>query len=400
MISQRVTLDCSSFGISNPSPGFIARVATAYKSGLFSGIGSGSYGDLAAMIAAILLDRESRSIALDADPSHGQLREPILKVTSLFHSMEAEYNVPKGWPKLFRLGIGQDSYGAPSVFSFFLPEHSPAGVISLGGLVAPEAQVLAGSTVTKLLDGLLTTVKFGVLDCFQGFGHDTFGECPTIEGAPTDSQEGALTYSVEGATSIDEVLDDLSLLLTSGRLSDKNKEIIKDTVEDMYLNGDSDKAIRIAQQLILMSPEFHVWGQTTRNTGTKRSVRGYDSTPKHGYKAVVYIFLDGGVDSFNLLVPKGNCAGGKNMYNEYVSARGPQALPESHLLDIDASGSGQVCDTFGVHKVRGFAWYLSITCATLTQFARSCFYSFISTFQFSNSSIITEKHFLLQMLVF
>ena len=37
------------FGISNPSPGFIERVATAYVNGSYNGIGSGNYGDLAAM---------------------------------------------------------------------------------------------------------------------------------------------------------------------------------------------------------------------------------------------------------------------------------------------------------------------------------------------------------------
>ena len=35
--------------------------------------------DLAATITAILFDREARSATLDADPTHGQLREPIVK---------------------------------------------------------------------------------------------------------------------------------------------------------------------------------------------------------------------------------------------------------------------------------------------------------------------------------
>lgn len=49
------------FGISNPSPQFIHRVATAYSTGLYDGqFGSGEYGDLGAMAAAILLDDESR----------------------------------------------------------------------------------------------------------------------------------------------------------------------------------------------------------------------------------------------------------------------------------------------------------------------------------------------------
>ena len=37
------------FGISNPSPGFIKRVATAYVNGSYNDIGSGNYGNLAAM---------------------------------------------------------------------------------------------------------------------------------------------------------------------------------------------------------------------------------------------------------------------------------------------------------------------------------------------------------------
>ena len=44
------------FGISNPSPRFIERVATAYSTGLYGQIGSGKYGDLGALAAAILLD--------------------------------------------------------------------------------------------------------------------------------------------------------------------------------------------------------------------------------------------------------------------------------------------------------------------------------------------------------
>ena len=41
---------------------------------------SGQYADLGAAVAAILLDREARSPTLDLDPSHGQLREPLLRV--------------------------------------------------------------------------------------------------------------------------------------------------------------------------------------------------------------------------------------------------------------------------------------------------------------------------------
>ena len=85
------------FGISNPSPGFIERVATAYITGAYEQIGSGQYGDLGAMVAAILLDDESRAVVLDADQSHGHLREPLVKVLSFFRSMglQCEFRLSK-----------------------------------------------------------------------------------------------------------------------------------------------------------------------------------------------------------------------------------------------------------------------------------------------------------------
>ena len=69
-------------------------MSTAFRSGTYkekeSGLsfGSGEYGDLAAMTAAMLLDREARSVVLDADPAQGSLLEPILKVIRMMKSME------------------------------------------------------------------------------------------------------------------------------------------------------------------------------------------------------------------------------------------------------------------------------------------------------------------------
>ncbi len=111
------------FGISNPSPRFVETAATAYKNGEYNGIGSGEYGDLGAMVAAIMLDRESRSVALASDPTQGQIREPLLKVMSFMRAMEYKHDSPLALPFLDSLysDIGQGSHEHPSVFSFFLP---------------------------------------------------------------------------------------------------------------------------------------------------------------------------------------------------------------------------------------------------------------------------------------
>ncbi|HID51022.1 MAG TPA: DUF1501 domain-containing protein [Anaerolineae bacterium] len=60
------------------------------------------------------------------------------------------------------------------------------------------------------------------------------------------------------------------------------------------------------------------------------------------YKALVCIFLAGGNDSFNMLVPRGNAE-----YNEYAAIRADLALPQGNLLALDAlDDDGR---QFGVH---------------------------------------------------
>jgi len=340
-------------GISNPSPQYIERVSSAYKNGSYVGrFGSGTYGDLGALTAAALLDPEARSISLDADPLHGHQREPMIKITSFLRSMDTTFFAPLSAPlydgaDVVHL-IGQAPYRAFSVFSFFLPEFAPAGVIDDAGLVSPESQVL-DSRLINLLNGLYSTVKFGLSMCYGGLGSKNLGAaCPKREGVITEDALGMTMYTGESAHTIDDILDELSLLLTCSRLSLRNRNIIKSAVERFY-GGDKAKGIRIAQQLIISTPEFHTTN-LAQQTGNPRYVSSYRHSPAQGYKAVVFFMMEGGADSFNLIVPKGNCKEGKDMFQEYSRARGRVALDASELLDIDASGSGQICDKFGVNN--------------------------------------------------
>ena len=75
---------------SNPSPRYVAAVATAFKTGVYHGIGDGARGDLAATTAAIVLDREAQSGELEHGANHGGLREPLLKVIHMLRALELE----------------------------------------------------------------------------------------------------------------------------------------------------------------------------------------------------------------------------------------------------------------------------------------------------------------------
>lgn len=344
------------FGISNPSPQYIERVSTAYKNGYYADerFGAGKYGDLGAMMAAILLDPEARAFSLDSDPSHGHVREPIIKITSFFRSLETKWHAPfqvsifNGPSNVFK--YGQGPYRSPSVFSFFQPEYAPAGSITNAGLVSPESNML-DVRLLKLTNSVFQTVKFGVSLCYGGFGRFNFGAvCPKTEGVITNDAFGELTYTAESSATADDVLDELSLLMTASRLSETNRRIIKDAFQSTYDSGDKEKGIRIAQQLLFTTPEFHTTN-LAHTSGTARHVSSYsDDPPPNSYKAVVFFYMDGGADTFNMLVPKSGCSDGRDYYKEYQTKRGKVALKADELLSIDARSSNQVCDTFGVNN--------------------------------------------------
>ena len=71
------------------------------------------------------------------------------------------------------------------------------------------------------------------------------------------------------------------------------------------------------------------------------------------YKAIVYIYLGGGLDSFNLLTP--GSTGCNSLYNSYYHARGGDdgvGLLAEDMLTIDGTSAGiDGCSTFGVNKL-------------------------------------------------
>ena len=104
------------FTSSNPSPRYVRTVADAFRTGGHGGVSySGRYGDLGATMAAVLLDREARSTTLDADPAHGLLREPLLKLHHFLRAMEfvsqddREIEMPS-----IEADIGMEAHKSPS----------------------------------------------------------------------------------------------------------------------------------------------------------------------------------------------------------------------------------------------------------------------------------------------
>ncbi len=124
-------------------------------------------------------------------------------------------------------------------------------------------------------------------------------------GVPKKTPTGKPGYS-------DAVVDRLSTLLTAGRLSNEAKGVIIDAFDN---KGSAEDGLRIAQQLILTSSEFHT-SNIVRNTDKPRDGYTFPNPQDKPYRAVVYLMLNGGCDSFNVLTPY-TCSNG--LYETYLS---------------------------------------------------------------------------------
>ena len=215
---------------SNPSPRYVKAVATAFATGWHANKKySGQYGDMAATIAAVMLDREARDTTLELDPGHGQLREPLLKVLHVLRSLD--FKSVKGvgmhlaeMPKR----IGQMAHFSPGVFNFYLPEFVPAGTLERSGLVSPESQILTTPFLIGYLNGMNSLIDYGLTNCDSGFGSVSVraslglygGACSLgARRAWPEHSDGLLQFKPTNPSNPDKVVAELALVMTGGRLS-------------------------------------------------------------------------------------------------------------------------------------------------------------------------------------
>ena len=311
------------FTSSNPSPRYVRAVVEGFRSGAHGGrTFSGAYGDLGATFAAILLDREARSTTLDADPTHGQLREPLLK---LFHVMRSfDFGDPEARYDHFHFdvsgSIGQHHMHSPTVFNFYDPLYQPEGPVAETGLVAPEAELGTGPFVVGFLNTATSLIR-GVW-----------------------SQGTLLWRAGVDLTNATAVVSELDLLLTGGRLNTHAHSLIAADYRAKLSTSTAAEALQAAQELFLFTAEFHTTNLLNRRKLPRPNIPDIPSQGR-AYKAIVYIFLDGGADTYNLLVPTSGCTGGEgtDLWAQWEGQRGDNAIPASQLLKISADVREQPC---------------------------------------------------------
>jgi uncharacterized protein (DUF1800 family) len=226
---------------SNPSPQYVKRVADKFVDN-----GSKVRGDLKSVIKAVLLDPEARDLKVTADPKFGKIKEPYLRSVNLaraFRARAANQNYALG--NLADIHF-QQPMSAPSVFNFFKPDYSPAGVLFDSGLVAPEAQILNAVTSLAIPNYYLNSL-------INGFNR-------TVSKNPDEMVLPNLEAELALAGDVPALMRRLDLLLMGGTLPLAQHQLIREAVEGISTNVAhwQDERVRMAIYLIASSADFAV----------------------------------------------------------------------------------------------------------------------------------------------
>ena len=222
---------------SNPSPAYVARVAT-----VFNNNGKGVRGDLAAVFKAILTDVEATQDSGLTNTSFGKLREPMVRVaqwarTFKVSSLKGTWKI--GNPNYSAVNaLGQSPLQAPSVFNFFRPGYVPPNTaLASMQYTAPEFQLVNESTTASYINYLEDILVNGI-----------WVRAPELITSPsdktaTDGFDIAPDYTAEMnlAGNAPALFARLNLLLCAGQLSDATlKDMINVFVVDKTNSASSD----------------------------------------------------------------------------------------------------------------------------------------------------------------
>ena len=223
---------------SNPSPAYVARVAS-----VFNNDGKGVKGNLKAVIKAILLDVDARSAANLTNPVFGKIREPMLRFLAWARAFNANSS-----SNTWQLGdtsdpatrLGQSPLRSPTVFNFFRPGYVPPNSsIANANLTAPEFQITNESSVVGYVNYMQTAVSrvSGINDVI-----------------------GNYTSLLPLADDAASLLDEFNTVLAAGQLSATTIGNLRNAVNTLPSGSDANRLRRIyaALTLVLAAPEFIV----------------------------------------------------------------------------------------------------------------------------------------------
>jgi hypothetical protein len=209
--------------------------------------GSGKRGDLAATVAAVLLDADARNTR--PPRQQGKLHEPVLLMTGVLRGLNGRTDgndLGEWWGENLR----QHVFRAPSVFNFYPPDY-PVQIPGLESmkLVGPAFGIHNVDSALERLNYLSHLLFFG--------GSKPNASIPYAVGTQVD-----LSAFVVDAPDAAKLVDRLSIVAMGRPLPDASRAPVVNAVEAVSAANQGSKwpmeRVKQAAYLVYAAPQYHV----------------------------------------------------------------------------------------------------------------------------------------------
>jgi len=172
------------------------------------------------------LDDEARNGHINNPITFGKIKEPMLKLTGYWRGIGLVFRERFIGSNFLPIeALNQLPLSAPSVFNFFPPDHSPSGILSDSGLLAPEALLFNEASVIEM--GAAFTDFSLLTDQDEDF------RIPIA----TDHLEALVPDDLMRPA---ELIDHLDLILLSGAMPEEMRTVLL----NMHSSDDAYRAFR------------------------------------------------------------------------------------------------------------------------------------------------------------
>ncbi len=218
---------------SNPSPGYVYRVAS-----VFNNNGQGVRGDLQAVIRAILMDYDARGSARLTGQGAGKLREPVLRLTNLLRAFNATSVDGKFSIRGANAAFAEEAMHSPTVFNFFSPDYESPGAIAASGLKSPEFEITTETTTVTSANYLRNAIY-------------------SYLGPSSNKITLNLANEQTLAANPDQLVDHLNFLLMGSSMSSAMRTTLINAVTQISDTNPAER-VKTALYLVINSPEYTV----------------------------------------------------------------------------------------------------------------------------------------------
>jgi uncharacterized protein (DUF1800 family) len=225
--------------LANPTPAYVGRVAA-----VFADNGAGVRGDMKAVVRAIYLDPEARTVS----QLPGKVKEPVLLATALARAIGYTTD---GYAFTTRdAAMGQAPFRAPSVFNFYPYEFPlPQGT----GTLSPVSKLMTTSTTVSRHNFVWDWTAAGEPSRTE------FKAQASIAGSTGTVPDWASWEA--NATDDGKTIDRINLVLLNGTMTSEQRQALVKAMTAIKVSDTSLQARRRAQvalYIVASSPFFQV----------------------------------------------------------------------------------------------------------------------------------------------